>query len=813
MTIKNQEALEGRAQALKLKTFNGIKLVLVELQPDPDPTEAILTVHFHNNNEIQNILDDVAAGPIQAKDIFPISGGHRIPAGPLSEQVQAVGVSKGPDDEAVLCLTVRPIGDYSTYTLSIDYPKFDPILSQIDFKFRPGCFNYCAPDWERPPEPKQDPPIDYLAKDYDSFRHTLIAWMANRVPGWQPTSEADLDQVLLELFSAAADQLSYFQDRVMHEACLGTARKRVSLARHARLMDYHIHQGNQASTCLALRVNSPLTVNKGLRVGTGHDLDDPASVVFVTRHEQDAHPLLNDMSLHTWSDAIPALAAGTTRADLKLSTSGRKSAMTVQKLIRDGKVTRLLIQERLNPLTGERRGRDPSRRQLLKLLPGNEGAEAKHDPVEDQWFVRVRWEAQDSLKRNYCFTVDCDDGKVGDVSRFHGNLVEVCHGRPKRVIFKEEEKPLASPSAPTDPEERHYQRKKEGTRRGEVICELPDGPLAYRDSLPGGEVPPESTLEVKVEVGGLSDPWNERISLIHSDDSDEGGDHFVVETDEKGRSWIRFGDGTNGKKLPQGAAVRCVYQVGRGLDGNVGADTLRTIESGPPGVDECWNPFDVANGRDPEPVAQIIRRVPEAYRYRQLRAVTENDYEDRAEEIPGVARASARYVWTGSWRTVRITVDPVGTTVLTEELGERVARHLEAVRLIGEDLEIRPPRSVPLDIVVRLCIDADYWPEHIREVLEQEFSDGYTPDGRMAFFHPDRWTFGQALRTSQIVGAVQSIKGVDHVIETSMRRWSAATPGISDVIEVQPNEIIQVESDPDHKEWGFITFELKGGRQ
>ena len=32
--------------------------------------------------------------------------------------------------------------------------------------------------------------------------------MAERVPGWQSTSEADHDQVLIDLFAAAADELS-----------------------------------------------------------------------------------------------------------------------------------------------------------------------------------------------------------------------------------------------------------------------------------------------------------------------------------------------------------------------------------------------------------------------------------------------------------------------------------------------------------------------------------------------------------------------------------------------------------------------------
>src|SRR3954447_17658589 len=91
----------------------------------------------------------------------------------------------------------------------------------------------------------------------------MIVAMMERVPGWQPTSEADLDQVLLELFGAAADELSDYQDRVMNEAYLATARKRVSLARHARLVDYHIHQGNQASAWVALELAVGVLLNPG----------------------------------------------------------------------------------------------------------------------------------------------------------------------------------------------------------------------------------------------------------------------------------------------------------------------------------------------------------------------------------------------------------------------------------------------------------------------------------------------------------------------------------------------------------------------
>ena len=157
----------------------------------------------------------------------------------------------------VLNLVVRPIGDYSTYTLGTGpaVPGFDPVFAEVGFKFRPGCFSTnCAPDWTPAPPAVSDPVIDYLAKDFDSFRHVAMGWMQARVPGWTPTSEADLSQVLLSLLSAAADELSDYQDRVMNEAYLATARSRVSLARHARLLDYHVHQGNQASTWVALEL-------------------------------------------------------------------------------------------------------------------------------------------------------------------------------------------------------------------------------------------------------------------------------------------------------------------------------------------------------------------------------------------------------------------------------------------------------------------------------------------------------------------------------------------------------------------------------
>lgn len=887
MAVKDLEALEERANDLAAKGFNGIRLVLVTLVPSLNPREAKLEVHFHNTLELDTILSKAQGDRRTAAKMFPIHGGHRIIGGLLRDQVKVTGITQGPE-KGSLTLTVTPIGDYSTYTLGVFHSNIDPVFNEIEFKFRPGCFNNCGPDWKPPARPLTDPAIDYLAKDYDSFKHTLIARMMKRVPGWQATSEADLDMVLIELFANAADELSDFQDRTMNEAYLGTARKRVSLTRHARLMNYHVHQGNQANTWLALQVRTPAVIGKGFQAWTGEESRLPDAVIFqgkddrsvqfiiddgdgslrddldtaiiqpnivsefanhgiplsaaslVTsnnpgmtwlisdeenRHvhfikrsagklevwEPHLHDLLNGMALYTWSGSIPALKAGSTSADLLITPAGdRESAFVVQSLLRDGGNDRLLIQEWLNPENGIPAGRNRNKRQLLRLISGNslanrqKRAMAMKDPVTDQWFIRVNWVKEDALKHSYCYSTRCRTGVVEGVSLVHGNLMQVYHGVPTTATFCEPGAIL------TGIGDLHFER----SRKQEAICRLPsDSILAYTETPPGGEVPPRSTMELEIEIGGSSDPWEEAIDLIHSDGSDEQGDHFVVETDENSRSLLRFGNGVNGKQLPEGAVVHCSYQVGRGPDGNIGPDTLVHCDGSVYSeVTGLWNPFDVTNGRDPEPAHEIIRRAPEAFNARQLRAVTIQDYVDRVEELSEVSRATARYLWTGSWRTVRISVDPIGTTELSEVLRKKIIDHLTALRLIGDDLEIRSPRFIPLDIELTVKVHQDYWREDIREVLEMEFSDGFTPDGRKGFFHPDRWTFGQELRDSQILGRIHGIQGVDHIRSLSMNRRNEPTPGNPDRIEVRANEIILVKNDPNHMEEGIIRFELSGGR-
>ena len=866
--ILSEERLADRARDLEASCHNGLRLVYVSLEAVPKPTFAWLDIEFHNANAL------AALPPLAA---FRVDGGLRLRAGPLPGQVQVTEIHPDPAGRPfALRLKVAPVGDYSTYTLSTTaaglvppadaLPQaMDPLFNRLPFKFRPGCFNLdCAPTWESSPPPAPAPSIDYLARDYDTFRHVLMAEMAKRVPGWQATSEADLDQVLIDLIAAQADELADHHDRVIAERAITSARKRVSLARHARLVDYHLHHGNQASTWVAVIASGTATDLPAFgtdpggnldewAVWTGSDWRDPEEVVFALPHDgprwrRRVFDAINELRLYTWGDTVTALEEGATTADLTIGGStGEPDAIRLEDLLNhasglqstvpseadvDTSVDTLLIEEALNPATGTVNGRNIARRQALRLIPlgGPEPRAVRmQDPVTGDWFVRVRWVADDALTQNFCFVCDLGGTLVRDLTVFHGNLLRVTQGRPHETRFL----PPGPPPLPFADDGRlrsldnaHWLRRQrqEGpqTIADAVICALPAsaGVLAWRATPADGITPPRSTLDVSVT--GFAAPWSERIDLIDSRDDEE---HFIVEVHENQTAQIRFGNGTNGRALPESAEVVARYRTGQGLAGNAGADVL-TTSSGL--VDRVWNPFDVTDGREPEPSSDLLRRAPEAYRRHQLRAVTLDDYAARAEEVPGVAHARARYLWSGSWRIVRVAIDPLGGGTLQPALRERIATHLDALRLIGDDVELRAAEYVPLDIRVTLCAQSGYWVEDLRIELDMAFSDVDLPGGGRGLFHPDLWTFGQPLYASQIIGRALAVTGVERVIKLSMRRFNPGSGGGTSVVEIDLDampestaqrldfgdfEIPIVANDPDHLERGRISFDIRGGRR
>lgn len=258
--MKNTEVytIERRREEVRESSLNGLDYV--EVVSDDQCT---LQVYF---------LGKAPEKAIEEVNVR-IEGGRRI------TRIHVIDVDLHRDDDPerddYMTVTVDTPGDFSTYTLRLveldghdhghpkhrRFPGFDARYDHVEFSFKAGCASDldCKTDGNCAPVVYETPQINYLAKDYASFRQLILDRLAITIPGWQERHVPDIGIALVEVLAYAGDYLSYYQDAVATEAYLDTARQRVSVRRHARLVDYAIHEGCNARTWLFVQVSDDIT--------------------------------------------------------------------------------------------------------------------------------------------------------------------------------------------------------------------------------------------------------------------------------------------------------------------------------------------------------------------------------------------------------------------------------------------------------------------------------------------------------------------------------------------------------------------------
>jgi len=354
----------------------------------------------------------------------------------------------------VLVVRTADRGDFSWYTLWLvagpgnDSPPsgFDPVLSRISFSFKVECdtdFD-CRDVVVCAPVPEPAPAIDYLAKDYATFRRLMLDRMSLLSPDWRERSPADLGVTLVELLAYVGDRLSYQQDAIATEAFLGTARRRVSLRRHARLVDYLVHDGCTArafvrvgtvTDAVPLPAGTPLlTRTPGLldRLVPGGPEHRAAlaagAVVFETVADALLYPDHDTLHFYTWGDRDCCLPRGSTSATLRGTFPNLKA----------GDV--LVLAEVLSPTTGEPGDADVSHRVAVRLthvVPSEDpsGGLFEDEPNDDEVAVtEISWDVADALPFPLCLTATRpaegdEDATFLEVAVAWGNIVVADHGR------------------------------------------------------------------------------------------------------------------------------------------------------------------------------------------------------------------------------------------------------------------------------------------------------------------------------------------------------------------------------------------------
>jgi hypothetical protein len=787
----------------------------------------------------QRTLKVVFVHPVAglAKANFRILGGVRITGIRLDAPIVAVGRD--------VTLHVDRAGDFSQYTLVLQDPaepdaappQFDPLLSSISFSFKVGCpsdFD-CAEERVCPPPAWREPQLDYLAKDYASFRRLMLDRLAQLLPQGSPSHPADFPVALVEMLAHVGDQLSYYQDAVGTEAYLGTARRRVSLRRHARLLDYPLHDGCNSRVFVAFEVR-PAADGKVLPAATpvltrGADdgpvepaailarLPDGATQVFQTMHALTLQSAHNQIRVHAWSAPNFCLGKGSTSAALV-----DDGALSLQ----PGAL--LVFQEMLSPTTGRRDDADRSRRHAVRLLTVEAGIDPigaldplTHAPLPVKLQL-VGWHEQDALPFPVCVSAEfavAGTLEVRSISVALGNVALAEHGLARSSM------PLVPA---TVPEAGPYRPRlaepgvafAEPYSHGAVLASLGSAhPLSARAVLVQDPRAAEPQLQLVADdpnqagdqplVG--STPWRARRDLLASD---RFAQEVVVETEHDGQAWLRFGDNRLGMAPAPGLRLLAGYRLGGGRAGNVGPESLTRVVTDDPAIGPhilaLANPMAAEGGADPEPADAVKLLAPEAFRT-QERAVTEDDYARVAERHPGVQRAAARLRWTGSWHTVYLTVDRLGGKPLDDAFRAELLQFMERYRLAGHDLELSDPVFVALDVALVVCVLPGYFAASVKQALLRTLGSARDPSGARGFFDPDNFTFGRPLLLSRLLEAAIGVAGVASIEVLRLQRWGRLPDGeiASGRIDAAPLEVLRLDNDPNFPENGRLELDLRGG--
>lgn len=776
-----------------------------------------------------------------------------------------------PNATRILVIRTSQWGDFSPYTLRLvndaaaaaedsftvteTLSGFDPLLAEVTFSFKVQCgpeFD-CAPAPDNcPPADLTPPPINYLAKDYSSFRQVMLDRLSQLVPSWSPGTEADIGMMLTEVIAYAGDQLSYRQDAVTTEAYLNTARSRVSLRRHARLVDYHVHEGCNARAWMHIEVTQPTFLDrkltrfyttapsmpKSLEVGAGNEQAAITAGVVAFEPMQDAnlYPEQNQVSFYTWGDTNCCLAKGATEATLK----GTLSHLQV------GDV--LIFKEALGPQTGNPADADIRHRCAVRLTAVTV-VDASGNPLVDPLFdvngdaitsaaqqpqpaTEIQWSKDDALPFPVCVSShiveDGVDRILTDVSVALGNNVLADHGLtfPAVNMGTVPEPALSyAPSASAD----HCEIPNKQWLPVRFRPVVPQAPLTQAVALPPSSSPsvsasglmsfdasvaiPAITLTAQLNGAALPGDWTAASDLLAAGPEDA---EFVVEVDSDGSAILRFGGGANGRQPESGTTFFATYRIGNGAAGNVGADSLIHSSAGPAAnakILACTNPMPGTGGIEPETNAQIRRRASQAYRT-QERAVTRQDYVDIMERNPQIENAAASLRWTGSWYTAFIAAEPDNNAPMTNTLRRSLTRLANQYRLAGEDVLIEPPQYVPLTIALSVCVSPDYFRRDVQKALMQVLGSGSLPSGQAALFNPCKFQLGQPVYLSLIYRAARQVAGVQSVTANVFEPQGMNTRIYlqQGYIPMGPFQVARMDNDPSLPANGRLQLTMAGGK-
>jgi hypothetical protein len=279
-------------------------------------------------------------------------------------------------------------------------------------------------------------------------------------------------------------------------------------------------------------------------------------------------------------------------------------------------------------------------------------------------------------------------------------------------------------------------------------------PLTF---VPSPDTATGSVSTLSVRVNGVL--WREVPALFGSDGQAQV---YTLRLSNEGNTSVIFGDGRHGTRLPTGTGnVSGTYRIGIGPDGQVDAGALSVLLTRPVGVRSVTNPQAATGAAPPAKLDDARQNAPLTVRTLD-RAVSVTDIEDFAQSFAGVGKAQALLLWSGSRRLVLLTIAGADGQPVPEDAPLR-ANLAQALRAQGDPsliFEIDTFVDLKFSLKVEVRVDERVDRLEVLAAVRAKLLDTFSFTKR---------EIGQSVSEGEVVGAVQSVPGVQAANVTELK--------------------------------------------
>lgn len=317
---------------------------------------------------------------------------------------------------------------------------------------------------------------------------------------------------------------------------------------------------------------------------------------------------------------------------------------------------------------------------------------------------------------------------------------------------------------------------------------VPKAPLTW---LTDEAATPPRDPQLTVLVNNIA--WNEVDSLFASGPNDTS---YIIRVDSSGNSWVQFGDGVNGARLPSGVSnVLITWRTGVGANGD------RVPGTTPQAAGQAQNLtairlYDTVTGGAAAETGDSARQTAPGRVQSLGRLVSLSDFEYEALALPGVEKAQAR------WDAVDGVPLLVLTVLLANPSDDATASVQASMSLANTargparfQVQVEPASLLYVYLNLTFGLAPGYQAPDVTAAIQTALgvipAGGAAPPGGL--FSLDERDLGDPEYATRIEGVVQNVTGVAWVEVTAFDQLGAADDPSTLVV---PSPPVRVEKLP-----------------